>query len=94
MLLYVTMTLWTPWIIYFWVSILALCVSPSCSILINSRLRVSSLITSNVLFSMPPTDCLTVLKRVPEMDVTRQLSFAQQFVDRVLSLVKNDDYWV
>ena len=28
MLLYVTMTLWTPWIIYFWVSILAFCVSP------------------------------------------------------------------
>jgi 1,3-beta-glucan synthase len=28
MLLYVTMTLWTPWIIYFWVSILALRVSP------------------------------------------------------------------
>jgi 1,3-beta-glucan synthase len=28
MLLYVTFTLWTPWIIYFWVSILALCVSP------------------------------------------------------------------
>ena len=28
MLLYVTMTLWTPWIIYFWVSILSLCVSP------------------------------------------------------------------
>ena len=28
MLLYVTMTLWIPWIIYFWVSILALCVSP------------------------------------------------------------------
>jgi hypothetical protein len=54
----------------------------------------SSSITGNVLFSMPPTDCLTVLKRVPEMDVTRQLSFAQQFVDRVLPLVKNDDYWV
>ncbi|KAJ3771798.1 1,3-beta-glucan synthase [Lentinula raphanica] len=28
MLLYVTLTLWTPWIIYFWVSIIALCVSP------------------------------------------------------------------
>jgi 1,3-beta-glucan synthase len=28
MLLYVTMTLWTGWVIYFWVSILALCVSP------------------------------------------------------------------
>ena len=43
---------------------------------------------------MPPTDCLTVLKRVLEMDVTGQLSFAQQFVDRILSLIKNDDYWV
>jgi 1,3-beta-glucan synthase len=28
MLLYVTLTLWTPWVIYFWVSIIALCVSP------------------------------------------------------------------
>jgi len=28
MLLYVTMTLWTVWIIYFWVTILALCGSP------------------------------------------------------------------
>jgi hypothetical protein len=62
--------------------------------LINSRLRISSLITGNVLFSMPPTDCLTVLKRVLEMDVTGQLSFAQRFVDRVLSLIKNDNYGV
>ncbi|KAF9011974.1 1,3-beta-glucan synthase [Cyathus striatus] len=28
MLLYVTLTLWTPYLIYFWVSILALCVAP------------------------------------------------------------------
>ena len=28
MLLYVTLTIWTGWITYFWVSILALCVSP------------------------------------------------------------------
>lgn len=28
MLLYVTLTIWTGWVTYFWVSILALCVSP------------------------------------------------------------------
>ncbi|EJD47468.1 1,3-beta-glucan synthase [Auricularia subglabra TFB-10046 SS5] len=28
LLLYVTMTLWTPWLIYFWVSVLALCIAP------------------------------------------------------------------
>lgn len=28
MLLYVTLTLWTPWLIYFWVSILSLCLAP------------------------------------------------------------------
>ena len=28
MLLYVTITLWITWIVYFWVSILALCVAP------------------------------------------------------------------
>jgi 1,3-beta-glucan synthase len=28
MLLYVTITLWSPWVIYFWVSILALCIAP------------------------------------------------------------------
>ncbi|KAE9406540.1 1,3-beta-glucan synthase [Gymnopus androsaceus JB14] len=28
MLLYVTLTIWTPWLLYFWVSIVALCVSP------------------------------------------------------------------
>ena len=28
MLLYVTLTLWTPWLIYFWVSILSLCIAP------------------------------------------------------------------
>ena len=28
MLLYVTMSWWTPYIIYFWISILALCVAP------------------------------------------------------------------
>jgi len=28
MLLYVTLTLWTPYLIYFWVSILALCLAP------------------------------------------------------------------
>ncbi|ESK92280.1 1,3-beta-glucansynthase [Moniliophthora roreri MCA 2997] len=28
MLLYVTLTLWTPWIIYFWVSIISLCIAP------------------------------------------------------------------
>ena len=28
MLLYVTLTLWTPWLIYFWVSILSLCMAP------------------------------------------------------------------
>ena len=28
MLLYVTMTLWTPWLIYFWISILSLCIAP------------------------------------------------------------------
>ena len=31
-------------------------------------------------------NCLTVLKRGPEMDVTGQLSFALQFVDRVCRL--------
>ncbi|KAH6910702.1 1,3-beta-glucan synthase [Coprinopsis sp. MPI-PUGE-AT-0042] len=28
MLLYVTLSLWTPWLLYFWVSILALCIAP------------------------------------------------------------------
>ena len=28
MLLYVTLTIWTGWVAYFWVTILALCVSP------------------------------------------------------------------
>jgi 1,3-beta-glucan synthase len=28
MLLYVTLTLWTPYLIYFWVSILSLCIAP------------------------------------------------------------------
>ena len=28
MLLYVTLTLWTGWVTYFWVSSLALCVAP------------------------------------------------------------------
>ena len=28
MLLYVTLTFWTPYLIYFWVSILALCIAP------------------------------------------------------------------
>ena len=28
MLLYVTLTLWTPWLIYFWFSILSLCIAP------------------------------------------------------------------
>ena len=28
MLLYVTLTLWSPWLIYFWVSILSLCMAP------------------------------------------------------------------
>lgn len=28
MLLYVTLTVWTGWVIYFWVSILSLCVAP------------------------------------------------------------------
>lgn len=28
MLLYVTLTLWTPYLIYFWISILALCIAP------------------------------------------------------------------
>ncbi len=28
MLLYVTLTIWTGWVTYFWVSILAMCVSP------------------------------------------------------------------
>ena len=28
MLLYVTLTLWTPWLTYFWVSILSLCLAP------------------------------------------------------------------
>ncbi|KAJ8082249.1 1,3-beta-D-glucan synthase [Marasmius tenuissimus] len=28
MLLYVTLTLWTPWITYFWVSIVSLCIAP------------------------------------------------------------------
>jgi 1,3-beta-glucan synthase len=28
MLLYVTFTLWTPWLIYFWISILSLCIAP------------------------------------------------------------------
>ena len=28
MLLYVTLTLWTGWVTYFWVSILSLCIAP------------------------------------------------------------------
>jgi hypothetical protein len=88
------LTLWTPCITYFWISILALCAPHSYSILMDSRLWVPSLITGNVLFSMPSTDCLTVLKRVPEMNVAGQLSFTQQFVYRVLSSVKDDGYWV
>ena len=28
MLLYVTLTLWTGWIVYFWFSVLSLCLSP------------------------------------------------------------------
>jgi 1,3-beta-glucan synthase len=28
MLLYVTLTLWTPYLIYFWISTLSLCISP------------------------------------------------------------------
>ncbi len=28
MLLYVTLTLWTPYLIYFWISILSLCIAP------------------------------------------------------------------
>src|SRR6266853_584917 len=28
MLLYVTLTFWTPYLIYFWISILALCIAP------------------------------------------------------------------
>lgn len=27
-LLYVTMTFWTPWLVYFWLWTLALCISP------------------------------------------------------------------
>jgi 1,3-beta-glucan synthase len=28
MLLYVTLAFWTPWLLYFWISILALCIAP------------------------------------------------------------------
>ncbi len=28
LLLYITMTIWTPYLIYFWISVMALCVSP------------------------------------------------------------------
>lgn len=28
MLLYVTMTIWTPFLIYFWITVAALCVAP------------------------------------------------------------------
>lgn len=28
MLLYVTMTIWTPYLIYFWFSVAALCIAP------------------------------------------------------------------
>ena len=45
MLLYVTVTLWTPWIVYFWVSILALC---SYSTLINFPSRISSSIIGKI----------------------------------------------
>jgi hypothetical protein len=89
MLLYVTMALCTPWIIYFWVCILALCVSP---FLFNPPLRISSSIIGKIPAPTPPVDLLTILKRVPEMDVAERLPFTQQFVDRVLSLVKDKDY--
>jgi len=41
---------------------------------------------------MPPTYFLTAPKRIPEVDVMGQLSFAQQLVDQILSTVKNDDH--
>ncbi|KAF9238943.1 glycosyltransferase family 48 protein [Melanogaster broomeanus] len=57
MLLYVTMAMWTPYLIYFWISILALCISPSCLTLTNSLSLISSSTTGESRPMPLPTDC-------------------------------------
>ena len=47
MLLFATMTVWVPHLIYFWVSLLALCFRRSSSTRINSHGKISSSITEN-----------------------------------------------
>ena len=58
----------------------------------DTRLRVSSSITGKITVLIPQKDCLTTLKRVPGVDIAGQLSFTQQFVDRILLCVKNYDH--
>ncbi|CAK5277699.1 unnamed protein product [Mycena citricolor] len=47
LLLYATMAIWIPHLIYFWLSVLSLCVAPSSSTRINSRLPTLSSTTVN-----------------------------------------------
>ena len=95
MLLYVTMTIWTPFLIYFWISVAALCVAP--------------FVFNPHQFSFPDfiIDYRWVywthifrfqtnvhMQGIFTLDVPWQFSLSQQFVDRLLPVISYHDHWV
>ena len=95
MLLYVTMSWWTPYLIYFWVSILALCVAP---FLFNPHQFVFSDFIIDYRYGhtcvFQPALIHLSFQGILTVDVAWKLAVAQQFLDWVLSTVANNDHWV
>lgn len=95
MLLYVTMAWWTPYLIYFWISILALCVAP---FLFNPHQFVFSDFIIDYRYGHVCVFPLALIhvsfQGILAVDVPWKLALTQQLLDRVLPTVTNDDYWV
>jgi hypothetical protein len=95
MLLYVTMAWWTPYLIYFWISILALCIAP---FLFNPHQFVFSDFIIDYRYDHVCVFQLAFIhvafQGILAVDVPWKLALTQQLLDRVLSAVTNDDYWI
>jgi 1,3-beta-glucan synthase len=78
MLLYVTMTLHTPYLIYFWISVMALCIAPF--VFNPHQFAFADFIIDYRQVSICIPDCckslIRTIQRISEMDVTRKLSLS------------------
>jgi hypothetical protein len=96
MLLFVTLSVWSWLITYFWFTITSLCVAPFLfnphqfsfsDFIIDYRYVLLRLIFRICNKNFRP-------QRIFAMDVSRQLAHSEQFVDRILSSFADYDHWL